>query len=750
MLNKKNIAIAMAAATVAMPMSQSFAATAENDQTQDVKVIKEKVLNLLNLRFTKDKNLLINNGTGAKTDVSGERVFTVSINGEAKEYTSYAEFERAFDEAYNDLKDGETLKVNYHYAQKENTTNNPIGYTTLANGAVVDFDGSTYDESDLDTLAGYKSTEAGRDHNATNGEVKGLKIGQVQYKVNEDTNKRTYEVRLTDGKKGEKRFATVKVGDVTLALGDIALDATNPTKKPLLKQVNGNYVDIDGNAIGEVGEDDIVTFVGADDETYTIAVAGNAKLSEKLTKYGVVDGFLQDFTDADKADAPTLANDFVKKGSVTTTVNASELFNKSEGKVTSQGNELLNRLQELKYNLNDVVNTITVTEPTATKELKVVIEKQSRQDKNPIKVEEIRIVRDAADKNGDAYNAIKDLVSSKEFSTNVTTAANYKDKIAMAAGADRYATAAQISRKAFTSLTNEKAVVLVTGEQDKLVDGLTATPLAAALNGGDGAPVLLTGNTKLAQPVVDEINRLKAEKVYIVGGAISDSVVTELERHYGMKVERISGDDRYETSLAVADELHDQTKTDFTDVFVAGGKSEADALSAGAAAAALKAPILLTSEAKLTKDVKYFIGGDKVAASSNVYVVGGSISKDAYSDIVNANEDDTVKRLSGDNRQDTNAEVIEEFFTGNKATIPAATKVVVAKSDNKGMVDALGAGLYAGKMKAPVVLATNSLTEDQEDALNNAAIKIKNDENINKIQIGEGIASAVIKFIKNL
>ncbi|MPN16866.1 hypothetical protein SDC9_164213 [bioreactor metagenome] len=111
---------------------------------------------------------------------------------------------------------------------------------------------------------------------------------------------------------------------------------------------------------------------------------------------------------------------------------------------------------------------------------------------------------------------------------------------------------------------------------------------------------------------------------------------------------------------------------------------------------------------------------------------------------------DGIKRLSGDNRQDTNAEVIEEFFvTGNPSGNTAATKVVVAKSDNKGMVDALGAGLYAGLNNAPVVLATNSLTEDQEDAIDQIVIN-KTQTTINRVAVGNGIASSVIKYIKDM
>ena len=51
MLNKKNIAIAMAAATVAMPMTQSFAAVVESDQTEAIKAMKAKALELMNKEF---------------------------------------------------------------------------------------------------------------------------------------------------------------------------------------------------------------------------------------------------------------------------------------------------------------------------------------------------------------------------------------------------------------------------------------------------------------------------------------------------------------------------------------------------------------------------------------------------------------------------------------------------------------------------------------------------------------------------
>lgn len=715
MMKKKSMAVAMAAVTVAMPASQVFAAVVESDNSEQVKAMKEKALELLNKKFTDNESLLIN------TRVAGEKVFKVQIEAKNSNewYTSYSEFSRDFDTLYNALEDGETIKINYDYAQTVDgtTAGEKVGYNTLADGTIVDFETNTYSKGDLDTAAGT--------NDASTTPVATLKVGDIQFKQDEDDKTRTYQVRLTDGKDDEKRFANLKAGDVKI----------NPEKPVLRQDKDGYYVDIDGNAILKSDDADKITIAVTAVDAYEIKLAGTK--NDKLTEKAVVDGFYPAFdTTDDKAEIPVIVSDVIKKGAVSTSLNSSELFNSTEGRATAKGNDLLNRLQELSYNLNGVTNKVTITEPEANKEIKIVIEKKSKTDSNFKKVEEIKIVKDSNDRKGEAYKNLNELLK-------VTP--DYTNKIATAAGADRYATAAEVSRKQFTSLQGEKAVVLVTGEQSKLVDGLTATPLAAALNDGEGAPVLLTGNTKLAQPVIDEINRLEAKKVYIVGGAVSPEIEKELERQHGVKVERVSGADRYETSLEVADEIYSQTKdTKFKNVFIAGGKSEADALSAGAAAARKGnvAPILLTTEDKLTKDVKYFLEGSKMDAGSKVYVVGGTISKSAYNDVVDAHEND-VKRLSGDTRQDTNADVIEEFFTTSK-------KVVVAKSDNKGMVDALGAGLYAGLNEAPLVLATNTLTEDQKDALDKMKATIVNDDKINRIAVGNGIASSVIQYIKDL
>ncbi|WP_219693074.1 cell wall-binding repeat-containing protein, partial [Clostridioides difficile] len=98
------------------------------------------------------------------------------------------------------------------------------------------------------------------------------------------------------------------------------------------------------------------------------------------------------------------------------------------------------------------------------------------------------------------------------------------------------------------------------------------------------APLLLTSKDKLDSSVKSEIKRVMnlksdtgintSKKVYLAGGvnSISKEVENEL-KDMGLKVTRLAGDDRYETSLKIADEVG----LDNDKAFVVGGTGLADA-----------------------------------------------------------------------------------------------------------------------------------------------------------------------------
>jgi hypothetical protein len=117
-------------------------------------------------------------------------------------------------------------------------------------------------------------------------------------------------------------------------------------------------------------------------------------------------------------------------------------------------------------------------------------------------------------------------------------------------GADRYATSVAIGRVAAPL---SQTVVIASGENAHLVDGLVAAPLARRL----GAPLLLSGSTSLPSSVRADVAARGATTAYLVGGpaSLSAALVGELRTLGVTTVIRVAGADRYATSVAVAVEL---------------------------------------------------------------------------------------------------------------------------------------------------------------------------------------------------
>jgi putative cell wall-binding protein/peptidoglycan/xylan/chitin deacetylase (PgdA/CDA1 family) len=151
------------------------------------------------------------------------------------------------------------------------------------------------------------------------------------------------------------------------------------------------------------------------------------------------------------------------------------------------------------------------------------------------------------------------------------------------AGADRYATAAAVSRHAFP--TGAATVYVATGAS--FPDALSGGAAAAVQN----APLLLTATTSLPAATRTELVRLNPSRIMVLGGtaAVSASVATELARI--AQVERVAGDDRYQTSLALSRRVFG---VDRPGVMLASGLSWPDALASGAPTRFTRGPLILT------------------------------------------------------------------------------------------------------------------------------------------------------------
>ncbi|TLM72663.1 MAG: hypothetical protein FDZ70_08300, partial [Actinobacteria bacterium] len=196
------------------------------------------------------------------------------------------------------------------------------------------------------------------------------------------------------------------------------------------------------------------------------------------------------------------------------------------------------------------------------------------------------------------------------------------------AGANRYATAAEMSERHFS---RSPRVVLASGEN--WPDALSAAGLAGALD----CPLLLVRKNSLPAETTAEIARLGASMFMVVGGtaAVSDAVVDAIEAVHGeFSVERVSGVDRYATAVAVSQRVYDITEMSrensvwYGAAIIVSGESYADALAAAPLSAARHLPILLVKRdelpiataAELSEDYyrsAVVIGGE-AAVSANV------------------------------------------------------------------------------------------------------------------------------------
>jgi putative cell wall-binding protein len=317
-------------------------------------------------------------------------------------------------------------------------------------------------------------------------------------------------------------------------------------------------------------------------------------------------------------------------------------------------------------------------------------------------------------------------VASKDKYGNSSTPAKIvvKPKLQGLIGETRYATAVKVSQ---TGWKTADTVFLVNGFA--IVDGLTATPLASAKD----APILLTAADSIPKPTMDEIIRLKAKAIILIGGdgVITPKVANELVAK-GFKVTRIGGLNRKDTSLSIAKEL--DKLVDVSTIHVAYGWGEPDALSIAAQAGLKKQPIILADKTSVPADTlgwlktesladAYFIGGDGVVAPSII----STIDKIASGDV-------SKNRISGLNRHETNAKVISKFYPEAQLA-----SILVAKSETASLVDALAAGPLAAKLGSPVLLISSyvGLLPEQKQVLAG-----KNSKYVH--QIGGGVNAAAV------
>ena len=268
-------------------------------------------------------------------------------------------------------------------------------------------------------------------------------------------------------------------------------------------------------------------------------------------------------------------------------------------------------------------------------------------------------------------NADKQNTQQKEKSQQVTRIS----------GKDRITTSVEISKSAYTTSEN---VVLASGFN--FADALSAGQLASALN----APLLLSSQNKLDSQTKKEIERLKAKKVFVVGGdnAISKTGIDTTLKSEKIDVTRLEGQDRYSTSQKVMEKTKEIINPEY--LLIASGKNFPDALAA-------------TGFFVNHKSVMVLSDGVTYPQSNLQEIAIGGVNQLPLKGFKG-------KRVSGKDRYETALEIAKLSFDKNNNAILASGQV---------FADSLSAVSLTKKHNAPIILTqSDSLTENAKKYLN--------------------------------
>jgi len=246
-------------------------------------------------------------------------------------------------------------------------------------------------------------------------------------------------------------------------------------------------------------------------------------------------------------------------------------------------------------------------------------------------------------------------------------------------GDTRYTTAANIAKEGWSG--GSQWAIIACGSN--FPDALASTPLAAKYN----APILLTEKDSLTAVTRSTLTALGTKNVYIVGGpaVVSTAVETQL-KSMGISVTRLSGSDRYYTSVEIAKRIGNTSGM----LVVAPGGDYPNALSISSYAGKKQIPMILVDKSTVSESLEQYIANNSI---QQTYVIGNTAE---INDLV-FNALPSPTRIQGSDRYATNLAVLKAFEPEY-----AFDNTFLATGNN--FADALAGSSYAAKLSSPIIL----------------------------------------------
>ncbi|WP_066172838.1 S8 family serine peptidase [Bacillus marinisedimentorum] len=254
-------------------------------------------------------------------------------------------------------------------------------------------------------------------------------------------------------------------------------------------------------------------------------------------------------------------------------------------------------------------------------------------------------------------------------------------------GNSRIHTAIELSKKGWPNGLDSAEKSVIIARSDNPADALSSASLA----GVKDAPILLTHSSTLPSSLETELRRLKAQKIYLLGGnnAIDHTIETKLSNNY--KVVRISGKDRFDTALKI-NEVAGTYKNG--EAILVNGITVADALSASAWAAAENIPVYLTKSTSLPRDMPTNI--NKVTIFGGRNAVSPEIEHELNSKGIK------TLRIAGDDRFKTNIKAASLIPQPSSMLLVRGTSI---SSEYEDYPDAVAAAGLANRLNSNIILS---------------------------------------------
>lgn len=218
-------------------------------------------------------------------------------------------------------------------------------------------------------------------------------------------------------------------------------------------------------------------------------------------------------------------------------------------------------------------------------------------------------------------------------------------------GVDRYETNTKIVEKAEV----KEGTPVIIASSKSFADALSMSPISGAKQ----YPILLTEKDTLTSSAIKQIEEIKPKEVFIAGGvgAISDEVQNEIKdiiaNTKGNEVIRLSGKDRYETSMEILNHFSKELKDE--SIFIASGKTFPDALSGSALASKTESPILLSNSQTIV-DSKPELDNYK-----SVNILGGKFSVEKFTEQRLNNEESFLFYINSASKEDEKNYIVGNF-----------------------------------------------------------------------------------------